>query len=48
MRSIATDVDPTLQLHEIIRLDQVAAADLRFYRLLFWMTAVFISVVLAR
>jgi predicted permease len=45
LRSIATEVDPTLQLHEIIRLDQVAAADLRVYRLLFWMTAIFMAVV---
>ena len=45
MRSIATDVDPTLQLHDIVRLDQVAAADLRVYRLLFWMTAILMAVV---
>jgi hypothetical protein len=45
MRSIATDVDPTLQLHDIVRRDQVAAADLPVYRLLFWMTAVLMTVV---
>jgi putative ABC transport system permease protein len=45
MRSIATDVDPTLQLHDIVRLDQVAAADLPVYRLLFWLTAVLMAVV---
>ncbi len=45
MRSIATDVDPTLQLHHIVRLDQVAVADLRVYRLLFWMTAILMAVV---
>jgi len=44
--SIATAVDPTLQLHDVIPLDQLAAADLRFYRLLFWMTAMLMAVVL--
>jgi putative ABC transport system permease protein len=45
MRSIATAVNPALQLHDIVRLDQVAAADLRPYRLLFWMTAILMAVV---
>jgi predicted permease len=45
MRSIATDVEPTLQLHDVGRLDRVAAADLRVYELLFWMTAILMAVV---
>jgi hypothetical protein len=46
LRSLATEVEPTLQLHDIIRLDQVAAADLSLLRWLFWLTMVLMGVVL--
>jgi len=36
LRSIARDVEPTLQISEIARFDQVAAAGARTMTLLFW------------
>ena len=46
MRSIATEVDPTLQLHEVIRLDEVTAPDVRLFKLLFWVLLALTSIVL--
>jgi ABC-type antimicrobial peptide transport system permease subunit len=37
LRSIARDVEPTLQISEIARFDQVAAAGARTMTLLFWL-----------
>lgn len=45
LRSIATDVDPTLQLHDISALDEVTAQDLRIYTAFFWITVAITSVV---
>jgi hypothetical protein len=39
LRSIASDVEPTLQISEIARFDQVAAAGARTMTLLFWLFA---------
>jgi predicted permease len=46
LRTVATAVDPTLQLSEIARLDQTNAADLRVYSLFFWLIFAFTGVVL--
>lgn len=37
LRSIARDVEPTLQISEIARFDQIAAAGARTPTLLFWL-----------
>lgn len=45
LRSIARDVDPTLQISEIARFDQVAAAGARTMTLLFWLFLALAAVV---
>jgi len=45
LRSIARDVEPTLQISEIARFDQVAAAGARTPTLLFWFFLALASVV---
>lgn len=42
----ATAVDPTLQVHEMIRMDQLTQAELRFYSFWFWMTLLVSTVAL--
>lgn len=37
LRSLATQVDPTLRLDEVVPLDEVTLPDLRYYRFWFWM-----------
>jgi putative ABC transport system permease protein len=46
LREIATQADPTIQLHRIQRLDQATAPDLRIYTLAFWTLTGLTSVVL--
>lgn len=43
LRVISADVDPTLQLHEIQRLDQVVQSELDFYSFWFWLSVIVVG-----
>ncbi len=46
LRTMATALDPNIQLHRVVSLDSVRAADLSVYRMWFWVTVLVTSVVM--